>query len=107
MADVDRLSEQAEKLLQRELSNVAQITVHPTSVEQHPTETPQTETKLEIDDLISQPFEIHRNHEVVARSRADSEFVELVQGYNDFHGGELSESRDSMDPATGSMTLNS
>jgi hypothetical protein len=90
MADVDRLSEQAEQLLQRELGRVAKITVHPakTSDEQLE-EIPQPETKLEIDDLISQPFEIHRNHSVVARSKENSEFVELVQGYNGFHGGEL------------------
>ena len=90
MADIDRLSEQAEKLLQRELSNVAKITVHPTSAEQQPTETPQPAEKLEIDDLVTQPFEIHRNHEIVARSKTNSEFVELVNGgYNGFHGGEL------------------
>jgi hypothetical protein len=92
MGDVDRLSEQAEQLLQRELENVAKITVHPTKTpdEQQSKPTSQTEIpKLEIDDLITQPFEIHRNHEIVARSKADSEFVELVQGYNGFHGGEL------------------
>jgi len=68
-----------EKLLQRELSNVAKITAHPVKSETpKPTETPQPAEKLEIDDLLSQPSEIHRNHSIVARSKADSDLVELV-----------------------------